>query len=204
MVVCIDLWQLAGLANDPPDPMKRIAALLPLALLAACASTGGDSSPKPDVPVTSSSKQSTEARFTQAATTPLSDLNIVRAPIPPVLVAAQKSPYGLPADASCGALGTEVQALDAALGADLDTPVTAANPSLIDRGTGAAEDAAVGAVRRTTEGVIPFRGWVRKLSGAERYAKDVSAAIAAGTIRRAYLKGLGQAKGCTVPASPRA
>lgn len=168
----------------------RLFVLAAVAALGGCASTNG-------------SQPGTEARFTQAATTPLSDLNIVRAPVPAVLWAAQKGPYAVPADASCAGLAAEVQLLDAALGADLDTPVTDANPSLIDRGTGAAEDAAIGAVRRTTEGVIPFRGWVRKLTGAERYAKDVSAAIAAGTIRRAYLKGLGQAAACPAPAAPR-
>jgi predicted small secreted protein len=166
--------------------MKRLTASLLIAAtaLAACAST----SPK-DV--------------SQAATTPLSDLNLVRADIPPVLAAAQKAPYAAPADKSCAALASEVQALDAALGADLDTPATPSNPSLVERGTGAAGDAAVGAVRGAAEGVIPFRGWVRKLTGAERYSREVAAAIAAGTIRRAYLKGLGQAVACAAPAAPR-
>lgn len=169
----------------------HLALTLAVVALAGCASTG-----------TNPSQPSTEAKFTQAATTPLTDLNIVRAPIPPVLAQALKTPYAVPADLSCAALAADVQALDAALGADLDTPVTDANPSLIDRGTVAAEEAAIGAVRRTTEGVIPFRGWVRKLTGAERYAKEVSAAIAAGSIRRAYLKGLGQAGACPTPAAP--
>jgi hypothetical protein len=93
-----------------------------------------------------------------------------------------------------------VHALDAALGADLDTPPTPSNPGLVERGG----DVAVGAVRSAAEGVVPFRGWIRKLTGAERYAKEVAAAIAAGTIRRAYLKGLGQAAGCTAPAAPAA
>jgi hypothetical protein len=43
---------------------------------------------------------------------------------------------------------------------------------------------------------VPFRGWVRKLSGAERYSRQVAAAIAAGAARRAFLKGLAQGKGC--------
>jgi hypothetical protein len=96
-----------------------------------------------------------------------------------------------------------VEELDGVLGADLDTPVTSANPSLLDRGTNAAGDAVVGAVRSSAESVVPFRGWVRKLSGAERYSRDVAGAIAAGTIRRAYLKGLGQAGSCAAPAAPR-
>jgi hypothetical protein len=42
-----------------------------------------------------------------------------------------------------------------------------------------------GAVQKAAEGVVPFRGWVRKLAGAERYSRQVAAAIAAGTVRRA-------------------
>ena len=134
---------------------------------------------------------------------PLTDLNIVRAEIPKVLQAARATPYAPPADLSCAALATEIRALDAVLGADLDSAETRDNPSLLERGGDAASNAVVGAVRDTTEGVVPFRGWVRKLSGAERYARKVSASIAAGAVRRAYLKGLGQAAGCAVPAAPR-
>jgi hypothetical protein len=144
------------------------------------------------------------ARVTDAAATPLSDLNVVRGSIPPVLLEAQKGPYKSPADAGCTALGAEVTQLEVVLGADLDVPPSAARPSLIERGGGAVGDAAVGAIRGAAEGVIPFRSWVRKLSGAERYSREVAAAIAAGTVRRAYLKGLGQARGCAAPAAPAA
>ena len=168
--------------------MKQLALILPAVALAAC------STPAPNSPPGSANT------VTQVATTPLSDLNLVRADIPPVLIAAQKAPYAVPAERGCEAQGKDIQALDAVLGADLDTHVTAANPSLVDRGG----DAASGALRGAAEGIVPFRGWVRKLSGAERYAKEVAAAIAAGTIRRAYLKGLGQAAGCAAPAAPRA
>jgi hypothetical protein len=169
--------------------------LLPAAvLLAACAGT-----PDANRPTGGPDRTGPNAQLGQAATTPLSDLNLVRAEIPPALVMAQKAPYGTPADRSCGALAADVQALDAVLGADLDTPATAANPGLIERGG----EAAIGAFRGAAEGVVPFRGWVRKLTGAEKYAREVAAAIAAGTVRRAYLKGLGLAGGCPVPASPR-
>jgi hypothetical protein len=172
--------------------MKHLPVLFLVAVLAACAS--------PDAKRGDSAQQ----QLTQAAATPLSDLNLVRADVPAVLAAAQKAPYALPADRSCAALGTEVQALDAALGADLDTPPTPTNPGLVERGGAAVGNAAVGAVRGAAEGVVPFRGWVRKLTGAEQYSKDVAAAIAAGTIRRAFLKGVGQAHGCVGAAAPRA
>ena len=139
----------------------------------------------------------------QAVAVPLSDLNLVRAEIPPVLAAAAKGPYAQPVEWGCAAFAAEIAELDAALGADLDTPVTPANPSLIERGVNLATDTAVRQVRAVTTAVVPYRNWVRRLSGAERYSKEVSAAIAAGTIRRAYLKGLGRAENCPAPAAPQ-
>lgn len=142
-----------------------------------------------------------QQQMASAATTPLSDLNLVNAPIPDTLVQAQQAPYRMPADASCPALAADIRALDAVLGADLDTPATDANPSLVERGG----DAVTGAAKRAVGGAIPFRGWVRKLSGAERYSRQVAAAIAAGTVRRAFLKGIAQARACeAVPAAPAA
>jgi hypothetical protein len=165
--------------------------------MAGCASMSSDS------PAANDGRSSTSAQVAQTMTTPLSDLNLVRAEIPPVLSNALKGPYAVPADRSCAALGQEIQALDAVLGADLDVPATPANPSLIERGAGAVGNAATGALRGAAEGVVPFRGWVRKLTGAERYSREVAAAIAAGTIRRAYLKGMGLSANCPVPAAPR-
>lgn len=178
---------------------SALLSIVPLALLTACAGAPTAATG----PAADGGKQGlNSASIGQAATTPLSDLNLVRADIPPVLASASRGPYVLPVDRGCAALAAEVQALDAALGADLDTPPSASNPSLIERGSGAVGNAAVGALRGAAEGVVPFRGWVRKLSGAEKYSKEVAAAIAAGTIRRAYLKGLGQASGCPTPAAP--
>ncbi|KQV53178.1 hypothetical protein ASC95_10460 [Pelomonas sp. Root1217] len=154
-----------------PHHLTLLAAVL---VLTACASSSQD-------------------KVGTAATTPLSDLNVVRAEIPDVLRAAAAAPYAMPVDTSCGGLAAGIRALDEVLGPDLDAPHTSGNPGLLDRGG----DAATGALQRTAEGVIPFRGWVRKLSGAERYAHQVSAAITAGGVRRGYLRGLSTAKACT-------
>jgi hypothetical protein len=113
-----------------------------------------------------------------------------------VLVEAQKRPYTTPADTGCPALTADLKALDEVLGPDLDAPASAANPGLIERGTTLVTDEAVGTLRGAAEGVMPYRKWVRKLSGAERYAKDVAAAIAAGTVRRGFLKGMRAARSC--------
>ena len=170
--------------------MRWLVSVLSL-LLAACAVQKDASSPAGG------------ASVTDTATTPLSDLNLVKAEIPLALVAAQKAPYRQP-DAGCAAVADEVMQLETVLGADLDVPPSASRPSLIERGGTAVGDAAVGALRGAAEGVIPFRSWVRKLSGAERYSKEVAAAITAGTVRRSYLKGVGQARGCVSPAAPAA
>lgn len=188
--------------------MRPCAASLAILLLAACARPQPvHEYPKPE--------SKTDAQILEAATTPLADLNIVRAEIPATLVAALRAPYARPADATCAGIAAEIRALDAVLGADLDTPVTPINPNLIPHtldamvqqgtefATESAMGAAVGAVRGAAASIVPYRSWVRKLSGAERYSKEVAAAIAAGGVRRSYLKGYGQASGCGMPAAPR-
>jgi hypothetical protein len=144
----------------------------------------------------------TQSGIGTAVTTPLNDLNIVHSDIPEVLQQAQKQPYSLPASQGCDAISVQVKALDEVLGADLDVPASDANPGLIERGADLATNSAIGALQRTAEGIVPFRSWVRKLSGAERYSKRVSAAIAAGTVRRAFLKGFGASHGCSYGAQP--
>jgi hypothetical protein len=138
----------------------------------------------------------------KAVEAPLADLNLVQEKIPGVLDAAVKAPYALPSPRDCAALSNEVRALDGALGADLDTPPTAADPGLIARGSNMVGDAANDALKGAAESVIPFRGWVRKLTGAEKHDRLVTAAIIAGGVRRGYLKGLGEARGCDPPATP--
>ncbi len=49
--------------------------------------------------------------------------------------------------------------------------------------------------------MLPFSGFVRKLSGSEQRDKLVLDAIMAGDSRRSYLKGIGEARGCGGPAT---
>ena len=102
----------------------------------------------------------------------------------------------MPEAQNCVALSLEIRALDDALGDDLDAPVTDDDPSLMDRASGVARDQAVGTVRRTAEGLVPFRGWVRKLIGAERHSKHLTECVMAGSVRRAFLNGIAAAQGC--------
>jgi hypothetical protein len=159
----------------------RIALTLVAALaLASCSTTG---------------QEKAAANTADAVATPLNDLNLVQAPIPDLLQQAAQHPYALPADRSCEALAAAVKQLDDVLGPDLDAPSADAR-GLLDRAGDEAGGAATGALKRTAEGVIPFRGWIRKLTGAERYSKRVAAAITAGGVRRGFLKGLRASQGC--------
>lgn len=141
-------------------------------------------------------------RVGQAAITPLSDLNVVQEKIPEVLRNAKKvGPYAAPEKMECAVVQDEINRLTAALGPDLDDPNNKDKQSLLDRGTDAAENYGVGFVRRTVEGMVPFRSWVRKLTGAEKHSKEVASSIIAGGVRRAYLKGIRLGMACPVPAA---
>jgi hypothetical protein len=139
--------------------------------------------------------------FGSAVTAPFEDLNIKRVEIPPVLVRARTNPYDLEGMTRCERIAAEVGSLDDALGPDMDEPPPPAG-TRIDRAADGAANLTLDAVRDTSRDVIPFRGWVRRLSGAARHDKLVQAAIKAGTTRRAYLKGVGMRMNCSPPAAP--
>jgi hypothetical protein len=158
--------------------------------------------PAPDSKIQTTSDANRDG-ITGAVSAPLRDVNIVRTKIPPVLIEAMGDPYARPAQVNCATLIDLVAPLDAALGEDLDAHPPEENEDLMDRGRKAAGSAALGAVASAAQDMIPMRGWVRKLSGAERHDRLVQSAITSGNVRRAYLKGLGEARGCNPPATPQ-
>ena len=131
------------------------------------------------------------------AESPLRDLNVLRTKIPDVLLQAMADPYEFPEPGHCLDLAARLTLLNEALGDDLDT-TSNDTTGLIDKGKTTVLTDASGAA----SDVVPFRGWIRRLSGAERHDRFVQAAITAGAVRRGYLKGLGEAKGCKAPARP--
>ncbi|MDP1632081.1 MAG: hypothetical protein Q8L66_11755 [Caulobacter sp.] len=137
-----------------------------------------------------------------AVSAPMRDLNMVRSKVPQILLDALEDPYERPKPMTCPELVAQLRPLIEALGPDIDEPETEDDRPLIDKGADAAEDSALGFVASAAQDLIPLRGWVRKLSGAERHDRLVRAAITAGGIRRGYLKGLGESRGCNPPATP--
>jgi hypothetical protein len=138
-----------------------------------------------------------------AVMAPLEDLNLRKHEIPEILTQAITKPYDLTGLDNCEAIASEVTKLDSLLGADFDEPPPPANDrSLREKGGEAAGDMARGSVRNATRSIIPFRGLVRQMTGAQRHQKEMDTSIQAGKVRRAYLKGVGMNKNCAPPAAP--
>jgi len=135
---------------------------------------------------------------THAAEAPLHDINLTRQKVPSVLLAAIADPYLAPTPATCRNLDDLVSELNGALGADFDQPETPQDPSLTHKSHSIGLSLAHG----VAESLLPYAGFVRTLSGAERHDQLVGEAITAGSVRRGYLKGLGEAHNCPTPARP--
>ena len=138
-----------------------------------------------------------------AFTAPLEDFNLKRQEIPEILESAITKPYDLTGLDHCEAIAAEVSKLDSLLGKDFDEPPPPPDQRTnTEKGREFANNSAVGALRNATRSIIPFRGIVRQVTGADRHQKEMDNAIQAGKVRRAYLKGVGMNKNCAPPAAP--
>lgn len=136
--------------------------------------------------------------FESAVTSPAEDLNLRRTAIPEVLQRAVANAYDMSGVDRCPGLRDEIARIDAAIGPDKDAPPPPDTRSLSDkRGSTAA-----GLVRTGVEWVTPYRGIIRRITGATSYEKKVQAAVEAGFARRGFLKGMGMKMNCAPPAAP--
>ena len=167
----------------------RVPLLLGTLALTVVANASPPDTPPPATPAPPSGSTVVE----EVVSGPFKDLNLMKQDIPPVLVGLHGQPYNPPEDGTCTGLASEVTALDAVLGPDLDV-VTMSGRT--------AGNTAAKALTQASHSLVPYRSWIRKLSGAEKRAERLAAALLAGTARRAFLKGLGVAQGCAPPAAP--
>lgn len=125
---------------------------------------------------------------------PLEDVGIKRQPIPEKLQQIVVNPYSLPQPMSCDNIRKEIAELDLLIGVDVCTPenqmgTASYKGQYVEQGAKAAREQAVGIVSSHIN-VMPFRGIVRRISGADSHIKKVDNAYQAGRLRRAFLKGL--------------
>ncbi len=180
--------------------MRRfpLAASLAVSILAGGPATG--QTPPPDdqsaAPLQTPGAYG-RSNVEHAAVAPLHDLNLTRQKIPPVLLAAIPDPYAR-TPRSCRAIFARVSDLTDALGPDFDEPGAPVDPTL----KGRSGPMALALMHGAAENVLPFHGFVSTLSGAEKHDALVLEAINAGSVRRAYLKGIGESIGCHPPNAP--
>jgi len=170
-------------------------------LFGACAGTK-DTKPDGDGSSVNRVLESTRSGLSNAALTPVEDLNLRREDIPDLLEQI-KDPYDIPRTLNCSEIAARVLELDLVLGRDYDTPKPEDERTLGQKAADGTSSALLDTVASETGGLIPFRGVVRQVSGAKAWDKKVLQAYERGSHRRTYLKGLGAAQNCAAPASPR-
>lgn len=157
---------------------RLIVALMLGASLAAC-STGRTAD--------------TRRGVTDAAYTPLRDVGLMRPEIP-LLLRNLQYPYATAALTDCAAVSREISQLDAVLGPESYQP--GPNRNVWDRSGDFVEEQVIDAAEGTAQDLIPFRSWVRRISGASRAEREALRAVANGQQRRTFLRGYGASLGC--------
>jgi hypothetical protein len=177
-------------------------ALAVAALAAACGTSEKPSPQLSQQPPRVDRSDQVRRGVADAATMPLRDVGLIKPDIPAPLTGLEYPYESQRLLSGCSQILYELGQLDAALGPETYQP--AEQRRLMQRGADAAVGGAVGVARDAAGDVIPFRGWVRRASGAAKAEKDVAHAIEMGQMRRAFLRGYGAAIGCAnaVPAPP--
>jgi len=135
----------------------------------------------------------TRRGVTGAASIPLRDVGLIRPEIP-LLLRNLQYPYSTATLADCNAVAREISRLDAVLGPESYQP--GPNRNIWDRSGDFVEDQTIQAAEDTASDLIPFRSWVRRISGANRAERDALRAVANGQQRRTFLRGYGASLGC--------
>lgn len=179
-------------------PVRPLSALCLAAAACGCASMDfrREASLAPKAPPKTASERMGDVRsgVADAAITPLKDVGLVRPEIPTMLSEMNFPYFTVTLGGACSQVAYELGALDAVLGVESFQP--GAKQAMSERGMDAAADAAGDAAMGAAGDLIPFRGLVRKASGAEKAAKEAARALDMGRQRRAFLRGYGAALGC--------
>jgi hypothetical protein len=115
--------------------------------------------------------------------------------VPAKLLAIQESPYSLAGLGKCAAIIREIGELNEVLGPDVNEQV--------DKDRAKKREETAGRVAGNVAGsIIPFRGLIGEVTGANAERRRYALAVYAGTVRRGFLKGVGLERGCKSPARP--
>jgi hypothetical protein len=136
-----------------------------------------------------------DARVQNAFEQPFRDVSWMRENPPEILISAVADPYARSEATGCEDIVAEIEALDGVLGPDLD--------QVLDEGIGSDSDGNAllsGAIASLIG--LPYRGVIRRISGAGKREDGLRTAILAGMVRRGFLKGLALGAACHGPQPP--
>lgn len=111
---------------------------------------------------------------------PFRDLSLIQDKLAEPLKRAAENPYDLSRAGDCAQIRQEIADLNTALGPDLDEAAEKKTGVTVDS---VAADLIGGVVK------LPFRGLLRRMSGAQAREEAMRAAVLAGMVRRGFLKG---------------
>lgn len=163
-------------------------------LLTIASGAVAQTSPTPTPPPTEDKSDLDKVGDTMSgvAQKPLKDLNIIKPEVDPYLEPLMKNPYAMNGLKTCKDYKAAIARLDSILGPDVDSAAaqnqTKQSPAEFALDTGAS----------VAGSLIPLSGLIRKISGAEARQKYANAAVYAGGLRRAYIKGLAKGRGCKI------
>lgn len=124
------------------------------------------------------------------ASRPAVDVGAKKTEIPEVLQQAALNPYAATGTASCAQIKSGLSDLNEALGPDFE--------SGDDTKENRAGKLAEAGGKTLVNGLVPFRGLVREISGAAPAERRLNAAISAGHARRGFLHGVAMARKCKI------
>ena len=129
-----------------------------------------------------------------AAAIPFRDVGLIRPEIP-LLLRSLMYPYSTATlGGGCPIVAREIAQLDSVLGPESYQP--GPNRNAWDRSGDFVEEQTITAAESTAQDLIPFRSWVRRISGASRAEREALRAVANGQQRRTFLRGYGASLGC--------
>jgi len=125
----------------------------------------------------------------KAVMQPAKDVNLRKDKIPVQLLEIQRAPYDLTDIDGCRAIAAEITSLRPLLGPDVNEDPKITRAEKRERSVSRIAGGFLG-------GLIPFRGVLREVTGANAERRRYRAAYAAGFARRSFLKGYAHSQGC--------
>jgi hypothetical protein len=181
------------LAGKYAAPARLLASALLLAMSAPVLAVQANAAPAPEnKPATvGDAAEKVGDTVERVVERPLKDFNIMKPKRKLDLEAVMDDPYSLKGLHNCNQYRAEVAKMTRSLGPDVDAP-EAGDKSL----AATRAEFALGTGEAVANSFIPGGGLIRQISGAAKREKYATAAVFAGSLRRAYIKGLMHGKNC--------